>query len=175
MNMIFKSATSLGLATSILLAVMAAASAQQPSQGRMPTSPAASQANADTPDTAREGRRGNGLRRACRNDIGQFCPDAVAGAGGKRQCLEANLTKLSPNCQSAVTQLRQRQAQIGQACRGDVQTLCKDVTPGRGAKLQCLRQKSAEVSPACAQALASVPTDGRRGKRSGERVIAPKT
>ena len=175
MNTIFKSAKPLGLAAGLLLAFVATASAQQSPSRPIPASPTAAQSDADTPNAARGERRGRSMRGACHTDLAQFCGDAAAGGGGKRQCLEANLTKLSATCQTALTQQRQLQAQFGQACRGDMQALCKDIAPGRGAKLQCLRQKSAEVSPTCAQALASLPDGGRRGKRSGERVIAPKT
>jgi len=42
------------------------------------------------------------------------------------------------------------------ACRADVQHLCGDVQPGRGAKRQCLRQHQSEISPACRERVGQV-------------------
>jgi cysteine rich repeat protein len=44
---------------------------------------------------------------------------------------------------------------IRQACRADYRTLCADVTPGRGARLKCLRDNAASLSAECRQALAA--------------------
>ena len=41
-------------------------------------------------------------------------------------------------------------------CEQDVQTLCKDVTPGGGNILACLKEHEATVSPACKDHLAKV-------------------
>ncbi|HXH12138.1 MAG TPA: cysteine rich repeat-containing protein [Alphaproteobacteria bacterium] len=37
----------------------------------------------------------------------------------------------------------------GNACMEDVQKFCKDVPPGRGNVMKCLRAHQAELSPAC--------------------------
>jgi len=36
-------------------------------------------------------------------------------------------------------------------CRADVERLCGNVQPGRGAKRQCLSQHQSELSPACSE------------------------
>jgi hypothetical protein len=39
------------------------------------------------------------------------------------------------------------------ACKADADKLCKDVTPGGGAILECLKKHQSEVSPKCANNL----------------------
>ncbi|MCX5849706.1 MAG: cysteine rich repeat-containing protein [Deltaproteobacteria bacterium] len=35
------------------------------------------------------------------------------------------------------------------ACRADIEKFCKDVQPGQGRLVQCVKQHEAELSPAC--------------------------
>jgi hypothetical protein len=42
------------------------------------------------------------------------------------------------------------------ACKDDVAKLCKDVQPGEGRVLQCLKEHQADVSPACKNRLKQV-------------------
>lgn len=55
------------------------------------------------------------------------------------------------------------------ACRQDLQSLCAAVGAGGGARVQCLVQNRAKVSPACADVLAAVEARGPRGQRKAER------
>ncbi len=43
----------------------------------------------------------------------------------------------------------ERRAAAREACGGDVQRLCRDVTPGGGRLVHCLRARQADLSPAC--------------------------
>ena len=42
---------------------------------------------------------------------------------------------------------------LAQACRADAQRLCADVESGGGRKLACLKQHTADLGPACRDAL----------------------
>jgi hypothetical protein len=42
------------------------------------------------------------------------------------------------------------------ACKEDLDKLCKDVTPGEGRMLECLKSHQAEVSPKCSSHLKQV-------------------
>ena len=44
----------------------------------------------------------------------------------------------------------------GGVCKEDVAKLCKDVTPGEGKVLECLKSHQAEVSPKCSSHLKQV-------------------
>lgn len=132
--------------TAILLTFAATAMAQkEEGKGRK-------KAASDAPEASR-----GGWRDACRADLAQYCSGAQ-GQGGraKRQCLDTNLTKLSAACQASLTERRQQRAEARQACRTDLQKLCKEITTGGSAQIACLRQKLAEVSPDCSKALAVV-------------------
>lgn len=52
----------------------------------------------------RENRR-RVFQEACSEDIRAFCLDTATGHGRIRRCLEANETRLSPECRSALQQL----------------------------------------------------------------------
>lgn len=45
--------------------------------------------------------RGGGLRRACRNDIEQYCAADQRGRD-RRECLQSHMDKLSADCKTAV-------------------------------------------------------------------------
>lgn len=116
-------------------------------------------------DAARGKGRGGGRMKACRADVQTFCADAAKG--GRRQCLEGNQAKLSPECQAALANNAGRGKGKGgpgreargkgdgggrrEACRTDVQSLCGGVERGGGAIGQCLRANVAKLSPTCAE------------------------
>ena len=56
---------------------------------------------------------------------------------------------MSPACQERLTQVQGRLDATRQACKGDVEAHCADVTPGQGNDVRCLRQNYAALSPAC--------------------------
>ncbi len=102
---------------------------------------------------------------ACRNDIKTLCSGVERGKGAKMQCLVANKTKASAECQAAMVALQERMVTRGlkqggkpgrfAACRTDIATLCPEAKGKERA--QCLRQNQAKVSPACGEALAAMP------------------
>ena len=124
-----------------------------------------SYALAQAPAAAAADRARGAWRSACRVDLVRLCRGAkgtqVRGGPAKRQCLEANLTKLEPACQTALNERKQQRAETLLACQEDVKTLCKDAPTGRSARIQCLREKASSASPGCAKALTTLA--GRSG------------
>ena len=113
-----------------------------------------------------KGSRGgaNGQRMAaCRTDVATFCQNAEKG-GGRMRCLTANQAKLSPECQSVLGELAAAANNFRQACKADSDALCAGVERGGGRLMQCLRDNQAKLSPACGEALSSMPERGARGK-----------
>ncbi|WP_048859593.1 cysteine rich repeat-containing protein, partial [Acidisphaera rubrifaciens] len=61
------------------------------------------------PPTGSAGRGRHALREACGADFQTFCPGVRPGGGRVIACLHAHGPDLSPGCQQALRQLRQRQ------------------------------------------------------------------
>ena len=149
--------------------------------------------------TSAEAQRAGGMA-ACRTDLATFCQTVEAGGGKKVRCLIENQAKLSPDCAAtiqtradaradkradrkadaaasaqpgataagaAVDQPKKRMA----ACRADMKALCGDVQKGGGAKIACLRDNTAKLSPDCATVLTSIPAR-RRDARLEQRPAA---
>jgi hypothetical protein len=93
------------------------------------------------------------VRGACRADVERLCGDVQPGGGARRQCLRQHQNDLSPACHERVSRIRQRMAQVRQACSGEAQRLCADVQPGHGAILRCMRQHESQLSNECREAL----------------------
>jgi hypothetical protein len=90
--------------------------------------------------------------RACRADVDQFCAGVEPGGGRMLGCLAQHQLELSPGCQSQLgrfSQARERVSTFKEACRADVETLCKDVPPRAGPLLECLQANQARLSSAC--------------------------
>lgn len=141
-----------------------------------------------TPPAAERGRLA-----ACRDDIASYCKSAEAGRGRIIACLADNQAKLSAAC-AAVVQERQARAGKGNAaatpppanataelatpdakakgkggnrlaaCRTEVASFCQSVQAGGGARVKCLREHQAELSPACSEALSTLPERTGKGK-----------
>jgi hypothetical protein len=95
----------------------------------------------------------------CAADRQAFCKD-VKGGPALKKCFDDHRASLSEDCQHFIDSQRQ-QTQVKhpagqqpmQPCRGDMQTLCKDVQPGGGRILECLQKNRDKLSAACAAAL----------------------
>ncbi len=99
------------------------------------------------------------VHQICRADIASVCAGVEKGQGRIAKCLNENSAKLSPPCQSGLSQRKaERQMlrrDVGLACARDRQNVC-----GAGLKghevLVCLRQAQAKLSEGCQQALAKL-------------------
>jgi len=92
-------------------------------------------------------------RGACRADVQRLCGDVQPGSGGRRECLRQHQSELSPQCQERIGQMRQRVAQLREACGGDVQRLCSGVQRGHGAVARCMREHESELSSQCREGM----------------------
>lgn len=88
---------------------------------------------------------------ACRADIDTLCP----GAAGpdRRKCLRDNGGKLSPACQTALTDVAAKAKAMRDACPADITTHCAGIDTSDGKLGQCLRTNVAKLSPACGTAV----------------------
>ena len=129
----------------------------------------AAAAQAQAPTTAQR----NAIRQACSRDYQAMCSGVPTGGRPALQCLQQNMSSLSPSCQSAVGAIspgaasgaapyRPPQAATpaslrpAQACRGDFREFCGGVRPGSGRAMMCMREHAAELSPDCQESLQSL-------------------
>lgn len=92
---------------------------------------------------------------ACRDDAARLCADAPAGPRGVGSCLRSHRDELSPACAAQVDQRaagRRRMMKMREACLKDLDAFCEEVERAQD-RVPCLRDHSAELSPACREAL----------------------
>jgi hypothetical protein len=97
------------------------------------------------------------LKGPCAADAQRFCHDVPVDRPHIMQCLREHRSELSVECKQHVEAVRAGRQKRRQACQPDIQTFCKDVPPGRGRFLKCLKEHAAELSPACKSAIAKPP------------------
>ena len=89
------------------------------------------------------------VKNACADDVAKYCKDVKPGGGRLAQCLKQNENQLSPACRSSIEESKKRVKEAHQACDADVQKFCKDVKPGHGRIVNCLRDHEKELSAEC--------------------------
>lgn len=118
-----------------------------PATGDVPTAPP--RALADSP------RARQILELKCDAEVQQTCPDSLSEQD-RRQCVRQRMKQFAPACQPLLRQRMVRWKEADHyrvACAEDVQRLCREVEPGEGRILQCLQERTQDVSEGCYQSL----------------------
>jgi hypothetical protein len=92
--------------------------------------------------------------RPCADDAAKLCKDVQKGEGRIANCLKEHQGELSPACKENMAKAREKAKGAKEACHDDVQKLCKDVKPGGGKIVECLKQHEGELSQACKEHIA---------------------
>ena len=88
-----------------------------------------------------------------RDCIETLCPQVTPGPEGFGTCLQQHQDQLSAECKDHLSKMQAKMAEWHQACGGDVQTFCSDVSGPRGV-FKCLHEHKDELSQACQDLLA---------------------
>lgn len=126
------------------------------------------------------------IKSACRSDFMSNCSGVQPGGAQAMQCLQRNVSRLSPACQTAVAAITPQPATtspprqaavpapaasdadapepptaaqmnaIKNTCRGDFSRNCKGVPPGGPEAIACLQANAAKLSPNCKTSLADI-------------------
>ncbi len=96
-------------------------------------------------------------RGACKADREKFCAGLTPGDGKFGPCMESHAADLSPECKAMREAAKEARKAIRSACKADAAKFCADSGPERMGLAKCLESHSAELEPACAEALKSRP------------------
>jgi hypothetical protein len=85
---------------------------------------------------------------ACAEAVNRLCP---RGRGDLLLlgCLRTYEREIGAACQGDLDLLLAKAKEIGAACDGDVKGLCKDVQPGEGRVVTCLKDNEHRLSSSC--------------------------
>lgn len=99
---------------------------------------------------ALEGAEGHG---PCKADFDKFCKDVQPGEGRIIRCMKEHEGDFSPECKVHLAakkkDLHAHKGAWDKACGADVAALCKDVKPGEGRIIECLKENKEKVSQGC--------------------------
>jgi hypothetical protein len=87
---------------------------------------------------------------ACKADFEKFCKDVKPGQGRIVNCMKQHEAELSAACRDQIADTREKAQDFTKACRADYEKICKDVKPGQGRIIRCLKAHETILSPACA-------------------------
>jgi hypothetical protein len=107
------------------------------------------------PAMAAQGQGTGPGRGPCAEDIAKVCKDVQPGGGRILKCMKEHENELSPACKQHVAQMKEKAKEAKQACQDDVMMFCKDVQPGHGRILKCLKEHENELSPDCKSKMGS--------------------
>jgi hypothetical protein len=85
----------------------------------------------------------------CADDVAKFCKGVQPGGGAVARCLKEHANELSPSCKEGAAKAKQKVEEFSEACKSDANKFCKQVKPGGGRILQCLKQHENELAPDC--------------------------
>ncbi|MBI3395229.1 MAG: hypothetical protein HY042_05295 [Spirochaetia bacterium] len=100
-----------------------------------------------------------GKGAACANDRTTFCKDVKPGQGRIWMCLKSHEDKLSAGCTDHMAKVKEQHKEFSKACKKDYKQFCKDVKPGDGKIVQCLKENKAKLSADCKAKFDQHPAD----------------
>lgn len=103
----------------------------------------------------------------CREDVKKLCAGIEPGGGAILKCMKEHEGQVSAGCKAHLEQkkgeLKEKFGQAREACKEDKEKFCKDVKPGGGAIIKCMKSHEAELSAGCKATMGKGP-GGRRKK-----------
>jgi hypothetical protein len=93
-------------------------------------------------------------RKPCADDAARLCKGVQQGEGRVAQCLKEHANALSPTCKKNIGKMKEKIKDVAVACKDDAAKVCKEIKPGEGRILRCLKQHEGKLSPACKEQMA---------------------
>jgi hypothetical protein len=87
--------------------------------------------------------------KPCAEDAAKLCKGVQQGEGRIARCMKEHEAELSPACKQNIAKAKERVKEAAAACKADAEKVCKDVKPGGGRILRCLKQHEDSLSSEC--------------------------
>jgi len=104
----------------------------------------------------------------CAEEIAKHCKEVKPGGGRILNCLNEHQEELSVSCRKKLEESKKKLMEAQQACTEDMGKFCKDVQPGGGRILKCLREHTQELSSACRQEIEKTKGKVQEKQQSGQ-------
>jgi hypothetical protein len=91
--------------------------------------------------------------KPCQADAKKFCADIKPGGGRLMKCMKEHEADLSPACKEKGQKMHEHMDKAKEACKDDAAKLCKDVEPGEGRMLKCMKDHESDLSQGCKDAM----------------------
>lgn len=88
-------------------------------------------------------------RGACKADYEKFCKKVRPGQGRIAKCMKKHDVEISLACKEQLDADREKAHDFIKACKPDAEKYCKNVKPGQGRIVRCLKLHHAELSIEC--------------------------
>jgi hypothetical protein len=88
----------------------------------------------------------------CQADMDKFCKGILLGDGKMSKCMNKNSDKLSKACLKQRTDFAQARKDNDKYCEPLFEKYCKDVKPGDGRIIQCMKENEKNFSTECKDA-----------------------
>ena len=122
--------------------------------------------------TAFAGTQARAENDACRADVQKFCKDVKPGGRRIIDCLKQHESQLSEGCKGRGAQAKKKGQAFRAACASDHEKFCKEVRPGAGRIIACLKKHQSALSANCGGFVSRAPA-GIGGGTSGGTPSAP--
>jgi hypothetical protein len=104
--------------------------------------------------------KGKDHEGACKADVEKFCKDVTPGGGRIMACLKAYEDKVSEACKAKGAETKgqwkekhPKMAASMEACKADKDKFCKDVEPGEGRVMDCMKSHGQDLSSGCRETM----------------------
>lgn len=108
----------------------------------------------------------------CADDAKRLCAAVKPGEGRIAACLKENEANLSEACKARRDDFREEVREAMEACKPDAEKFCKDVKPGGGRVVACLKQHKSELSAECKAAGGKVHEERAERREQGREAMA---
>jgi len=95
----------------------------------------------------------------CAADAKKFCYSVQPGESRVYRCLMNREADLAPACRDKMKSINDKFDRLAKACNSDVEKHCKDVPPGEGHILSCLKGQQSNLDKGCARELRRARND----------------